>query len=109
MIAIANALNFAESNYVGRLILLFSHSLSSLSQISSSHWKYSLSDTKLRLLHAFRRVCQVSTITLVHVPGHSAIWQNELVDKLAKQVLLSSNSFELKSDISDSNWFARTF
>jgi len=74
MIAIAKDLDFAESNYVGRSIFSFSDSLSSLSQMSSSHWKSSLSDTKLRLLRDFRRVCQVCTATLDHPPSHSGIW-----------------------------------
>ena len=50
MIAIANALDFAASKNVGRLILLYSDSLSSLSHISSCYWKSFLSHTKLRLL-----------------------------------------------------------
>jgi len=47
----------------------------------------------------FTRVCQVSTIMLVHVPGDSGTWQNEIVGKLAKQALFSSDSVDLKTDI----------
>jgi len=75
----AKTLNFPASDYVSRSIHLYSDSLSSLSNIFSSYWKSSLSDTKLRLLRAFRRVCQVSTSTLVDVRDHSGIRQNEIL------------------------------
>jgi len=50
---------------------------------------------KFRLLHSFRRVSQVSSITLVNVPGPSGICQNEMVEKVAKQVLLCSSLLTL--------------
>jgi hypothetical protein len=35
----------------------------------------------------FAKARQVATIKLIHVPGHSGIWQNDTVDKLTKQAL----------------------
>jgi len=71
MIAIENALDFTASHYHACPILIYSYSLRSLTQIASSFWKSSMSDTKLRLLRTFRRALQVSTIKLVHIPGYS--------------------------------------
>ena len=86
MAVIASALDFISSHYHGHSILLHSDSLRFLTYISSSYRKSYMWDTKLCLLRALRRACQVSTIKLVHVPGHPGIWKNETVDKLAKQV-----------------------
>jgi hypothetical protein len=37
------------------------------------------------------------------------MWQNDMVDKFAKQLLLSFKSVDLKTYIYKSTWFARTF
>ena len=92
--------------YVGRTIFPYSDSLCSPSHVYSFYCKTSVSDTKLSLLHSFNRDCQVSTITLVYVPGHSGIWQNKSLKNSPKQALLSSFSVELNTKWI---WFARTF
>ena len=69
MIAITNVLVFAESNYLDRSTLLDSDSFTSLSHMTFSYWKSSLSDTKLCLLRAFLGT-QVSgkTSWLINLP-----------------------------------------
>jgi len=92
MIAIANALDFAASNYVGRSILLYSDSPSLVSHISSSYWKFFLFDTQLLLSgESARSLPSRSSVFLVtQVNGKTRWLTNSLIKLYSSPTLLTS-------------------
>lgn len=109
MIALINAFDYVHKHYVGRQVTVYSDSRSSLDFLISSAWKRSISDTKVRLITAFRLACQVNTVKLVHVPGHVGIWQNEAADRAAKKVLSEAAHTDTNCDIAAALSLSRDF
>jgi len=100
MIALISALEHAATHAVVRDVNIYSDSLSAWNFLNTSYWKSSLGDTKQRLRLAYCRAIQVCSVSQIHVPAHSGIWQNELADRTAKSALADSDIANLNWDIS---------
>jgi len=109
MIALISAFEFNSEHSICKHIQIYSDSLGALTFLASAYWKSSLSDTKQRLRIAYDQACRVSTIQLIHVPGHKGIWQNERADRAAKTALKTLTTTNVNADISQGVSFARDF
>jgi len=109
MIALISVLEHAAGQAVGRDVKIDSKSLSSLNFLNAKYWKSSLSNTKQRLRLAYCRAIQVCSSSLIHVPGHSGIWQDELADRTAKAALTDLGIINLNWEIIATSSFSRTF
>jgi ribonuclease HI len=109
MIALISAFEIVSEHSIGKHVQIYSDSLGALTFLTSAYWKSSLCDTKQRLRIAYAQACHVSTIQLIHVPGHKGIWQNERVDKAAKTALKTLTTTNANADISQAVSFARDF
>jgi hypothetical protein len=109
MIGLISAFEDISAQAIGSQVQVYSDSLGALSFLTTGYWKASLSDTKQRLRLAYAHACQVATIELIHVPGHKGIWQNERVDKAAKQAIRSLDVTNVNADTSLAESFSRDF
>jgi ribonuclease HI len=109
MIALTSAFEFVSEHSIGKHVQIYSDSLAALTFLASGYWKSWLSDTKQRLRIAYAQACHVSTIQLIHVPGHKGIWQNERADRAAKTALKTLTTTNVNADISQAVSFARDF
>ena len=109
MIAIQHALENVAPHLSGRKLFLFSDTLSALTYFFTAYSKTALSDTKNRLMWAYRKACQPVQIIVVYVPEHSGIWQIEVADSHAKNVLRNSNTVQFNTILSEAASFSRVF
>jgi ribonuclease HI len=109
MIALISACEFVSEHSIGKHVQIYSDSLGALTFLASAYWKSSLSDTKRRLRIAYAQARHVSTIQLIHVPGHKGIWQNERADWAAKTALKTLSTTNVNTNISQAVSFVRDF